>query len=173
MQFFFPYFLIPLLVGILVQWLKIIIDFALEKTLKLHYLRRSWWFPSVHGAIIWSIITLTGVVEWVNSISFAISVAIGILIRYDAINIRAEAGKHAQLLNEMRRQLGELRIELGEITHVRKNFHLLKERLGHSVGELIGGVIIWSLITTLLLYIFRIISFSFTELFTLIQQTIF
>jgi len=42
----------------------------------------------------------------------------------------------------MRRQLGELRIELGEITHVRKNFHLLKERLGHSVGELIGGVII-------------------------------
>lgn len=71
----------------------------------------------------------------------------------------------------MRRQLGELRIELGEITHVRKNFHLLKERLGHSVGELIGGVIMGALITTLLLYIFGILTFSFTELFTLVQNT--
>ncbi len=173
MQNLFPYFLIPLLVGILVQWLKIIIDFAIEKTLKLHYLRRSWGFPSVHGAIIWSIITLTGVVDWINSISFAISVSIGILIWYDAINIRAEAGKHAQLLNEMRKQLGELRIELGEITHVRKNFNLLKERLGHSVWELIGGVIMWTLITTLLLYIFGILNFSFTEIFTLLQQNSF
>lgn len=111
--------------------------------------------------------------DWINSISFAISVSIGILIWYDAINIRAEAGKHAQLLNEMRKQLGELRIELGEITHVRKNFNLLKERLGHSVWELIGGVIMWTLITTLLLYIFGILNFSFTEIFTLLQQNSF
>lgn len=154
MQTSFPYFLIPLAVGLLVQWLKIIIDIMVEKTVKVDYLRRSWWFPSVHWAIIWSIITISGVVEGINSIAFAICFAIGILIRYDAVNIRQEAWKHAKVLNEMRKQLGELRIDLGEITHIRKNFNLLKERLGHSVRELFGWIIIWIIITLGLMYVF-------------------
>lgn len=154
MQASFPYFLIPLAVGLVVQWLKIIIDFMIEKTIKLDYLRRSGGFPSVHGAIIGSIIALTWAIEGTSSMSFAISVAIGILIWYDAVNIRQEAGKHAKVLNEMRKQIGELRIEVGEITHIRKNFHLLKERLGHTIRELSAGIMIGIIITFALLYIF-------------------
>lgn len=150
----FPYFIIPLAVGLTVQWLKIVIDFFIEKTIKLDYLRRSGGFPSVHGAIIWSIITLTGLIDWFNSTSFAISISIGILIWYDAVNIRQEAGKHAQLLNIMRKEISELKIEIGELTHIKKNFNLLKERLGHTIFELFGGVIIGILITLCLLYIF-------------------
>jgi acid phosphatase family membrane protein YuiD len=126
----------------------------IEKTIKLDYLRRSGGFPSVHGAIIGSIIALTWAIEGTSSMSFAISVAIGILIWYDAVNIRQEAGKHAKVLNEMRKQIGELRIEVGEITHIRKNFHLLKERLGHTIRELSAGIMIGIIITFALLYIF-------------------
>lgn len=150
----FPYFLIPLRVGLFVQWLKIIIDFIVEKTIKLDYLRRSGGFPSVHGAIIGSLCTMTWLVSGFDSIDFAICIGIGILIWYDAVNIRQEAGKHAQMLNEMRKQLGELRIELWEITHIKKNFHLLKERLGHTLEELIWGIMIGILITLCTLYLF-------------------
>jgi len=157
----FPYFLIPLRVGIFVQWLKIIIDFVIEKTIKLHYLRRSWWFPSVHGALIWSLCTMTSLVSGFQSIDFAICMGIGILIWYDAVNLRQEAWKHAQVLNEMRKQLGELRIDLGEITHIKKNFNLLKERLGHTLRELLWWILIWILITLVTLY-----TFGPSELFT-------
>ncbi|MFA7284662.1 MAG: divergent PAP2 family protein [Candidatus Absconditabacterales bacterium] len=150
----FPYFLVPLGVGLFVQGLKIIIDFVLEKTIKLDYLWRSGGFPSVHGAVIGSLCALTAAVSGFDSIEFAICIGIGILIRYDAVNIRQEAGKHAMVLNEMRKEIGELRIELGEITHVKKNFKLLKERLGHTFEELIGGIIIGILLTLVILYIF-------------------
>ncbi len=150
----FPYFLVPLTVGLFVQWLKIINDFRLEKTIKLDYLRRSWGFPSVHGAIIGSLCALTAAVNGFHSIEFAICIGIGILIRYDAVNIRQEAGKHAMVLNEMRKQLGELRIDLGEITHVKKNFQLLKERLGHTFEELIWWIIIGIILTLIILYLF-------------------
>lgn len=153
----FPYFIIPLAIGLIVQWLKIVIDFMKDKTLKLDYLRRSWGFPSVHWAIIGSIIALTGYKDGIDSSSFAISVAIGILIRYDAVNIRQEAGKHAQLLNQMRKEISELKIEFGELTHIKKNFHLLKERLGHTVIELFWWILIGIAITFCLLYIIWIL----------------
>lgn len=153
----FPYFIIPLAVGLIVQWLKIVIDFIKDKTIKLDYLWRSWGFPSVHWAIIGSIIALTGYKDGIDSSSFAISVAIGILIRYDAVNIRQEAGKHAQLLNQMRKEISELKIELGELTHIKKNFHLLKERLGHTVVELFWWILIGIAITFCLLYIIWIL----------------
>ena len=153
MNNWFPYFIIPLIVGLLVQWIKIFIDFFLEKTIKLDYLRRSGWFPSVHGAIIGSIIALTYVVDGDYSISFAISIAIGILIWNDAVNIRQEAWKHAHILNVMRREISELKIEIGEITHIKKNFLLLKERLWHTIWELTGGIIIGIGITLAILFL--------------------
>ncbi len=159
MHISFPYFIIPIAVGLIVQWLKIVIDFIKEKTIKLDYLWRSWGFPSVHWAIIGSIIALTGYVDGISSTSFAISFAIGILIRYDAVNIRQEAGKHAQLLNQMRKEISELKIEFGELTHVKKNFHLLKERLGHTIIELFWGILIGIIITFCLLYIAWLLSF--------------
>lgn len=155
----FPYFGIPLAVGLIVQWLKIVIDFAKEKTIKLDYLWRSGWFPSVHWAIIGSIIALTGYIDGIDSTTFAISFAIGILIWYDAVNIRQEAWKHAQLLNQMRKEISELKIEFGELTHVKKNFYLLKERLGHTVVELFWWIFIGIIMTFCLLYISWLLHF--------------
>ncbi len=157
MHHWFPYFTIPLIVGLVVQWIKILIDFLVERTITLDYLWRSWGFPSVHGAIIGSIIALTYCIDWYDSISFAISIAIGILIWYDAVNIRQEAWKHAHLLNQMRREISELKIEIGELTHIKKNFKLLKERLWHTLWELSGGVLIGVCITLLLLFVMWII----------------
>lgn len=147
-----PYFLIPIIVWMVVQWIKIMIDLRLEKKIKLDYLRRSGGFPSVHWSVIGSIVTLTWLVDGIYSTTFAISIAIGVLIRYDAVNIRQEAGKHAHALNQMRKEISELKIEIGELTHIKKNFHLLKERLGHTISELIWWIGIGSLITLLLLY---------------------
>lgn len=50
------------------------------------------------------------------------------LIWYDSVNVRLEAGKHAQLLNE-------IKIELKDILNVGKNMNMLKERLGHTIYE--------------------------------------
>lgn len=130
----------------LVQLIKILIDFFVEKKLKLDYLRRSWGFPSVHSALLWSICTLVYIIEWPHSINFALAVAIWSLIRYDSVNVRLEAWKHAQLLNE-------IKIELKDILNVGKNMNMLKERLGHTIYEVWWGIMIWVLLTIVVLWI--------------------
>lgn len=77
---------------------------------------------------------------------FALAVAVWMLIWYDSVNVRLEAGKHAQLLNE-------IKIELKDILNVGKNMNMLKERLGHTIYEVWWGILIWVLLTIVLLWI--------------------
>lgn len=64
------------------------------------------------------------------------------LLRYDAINVRYEAGIHAKYINE-------IRLELRDLLSINTNIRHLKERLGHTLSEVIGGIvfgIVWTMI---------------------------
>jgi len=71
----------------------------------------------------------------VNSTAFALAFCFSFLFRYDAANIRYEAGQHAKFL----KKIGE---ELEGIIDVGTKTWLLKERLGHTFFEVVGGIII-------------------------------
>lgn len=91
-----------------------------------------------------SICTLVYLIKWPDSIDFAFAVAVWSLIRYDSVNVRLEAWKHAQLLNE-------IKIELKDILNVGKNMNMLKERLWHTVYEVWWGIFIGVLLTLIIL----------------------
>lgn len=135
-----PYFFIPLLVWWIIQFIKIVIDFFIEKKINLEHLRRAWWFPSVHSGISSSICFL---VFWVNgrdSMEFAVCITFALLFWYDAMNVRYEAGQHAKYLNT-------LRIEISDLLKFWQNYQMLKERLWHTLQEVIGGIIVWVLLS--------------------------
>jgi hypothetical protein len=55
--------------------------------------------PSVHSAVAVSLTTAMAIKHGIHDDIFAISLAFTMIIIYDAINIRFEAGQHAKELN--------------------------------------------------------------------------
>jgi len=142
-------FVIPLIIGVITQILKLVIDFFKKRRIYRHSIFSSWWFPSVHSSISASIIVIVFIISWPDSVLFAVTLAFWFLFAYDAMNVRYEAGKHAYFINTMRH-------ELNDVLHEKNTSTELKERLGHTPFEVIGWVIIWWLLTILLTKLYGI-----------------
>lgn len=61
----------------------------------------SWGMPSVHSSVVVSITTAIFLKYWCSSDLFAISMAFTVIILYDAMNVRYEAGRHAKAINKI------------------------------------------------------------------------
>ncbi|MDD5770131.1 MAG: divergent PAP2 family protein [Candidatus Gracilibacteria bacterium] len=90
--------------------------------------------PSVHSAVVTSLTTAVALKYGVSSDLFAISLGFTVIIIYDAINIRYEAGLHAVAINKL---LGEK----------------FKESLGHLPSEAFAGSVLGILVSMFLFYI--------------------
>jgi acid phosphatase family membrane protein YuiD len=90
-------------------------------------------FPSSHSASVAGLSTAVGMISGIDSIPFAISLILAFFMIYDAKVIRGAAGKQAQSLNRLIEMYNEEEEE---------DMDKLRERLGHSVLEILGGVII-------------------------------
>lgn len=149
----YKFILIPFFVGFIIQGIKILIDvFKYKKKISFQDLWTAWWFPSVHSWISSSLITLLWIEYGFSSSLFAISFCFWFLFWYDAANIRYQAWQHAQYLNYLYNLLHQL-----ESFGIHEKFlQHLKERLWHTVIEVIGGIIfgVWMtlFIVFLLLY---------------------
>lgn len=139
-------FLIPLAVGSIIQLIKMIVDvFAYRQKLQFSSFRRSGWFPSVHSGISSSIATLVWLQNGFFSMNFAICFTFAFLFRYDAANVRYEAGKHAQYINE-------IKDELRSFSFIDYKLQDLQERLWHTTIEVIGWIIVGAMLTSIIFY---------------------
>lgn len=136
-------FMIPFAVAIIIQLTKLVIDFFTIKRLKRHHIFTAGWFPSVHAGLTASVATLVYLREWPESTLFAVTVALMILIAYDAMNVRYEAWRHAHYLNHIGFELRDVLREKGG------EWPALKERIGHTPIEVIGWLIIGCVLTIL------------------------
>lgn len=142
-----PPFLIPLAVGWIIQGIKMFVDIISHKQkLSFSSFRKSWWFPSVHSGISSSMTTLVGLEYGITSTYFAICLIFAFLFWYDAANVRYEAGKHAQYINE-------IKDELSSFSFLDYKLQDLQERLGHTFVEVIGWIVVGTAITSII-YIF-------------------
>ena len=107
------------------------------KTGKIDIVRAFWsgGMPSVHSSVVVSLTTAIALKHTVQSDLFAIAMAFTVIIIYDAINVRYEAGLHASAINE----------HLGE-----KKF---KESLWHLPSEAFAGSMVGILVALVLFYL--------------------
>jgi acid phosphatase family membrane protein YuiD len=110
------------------QVMKIIIDMVTG-----HFtpdrLTGSGGMPSSHTATVVALAISTGIVESFASTSFVIAFFLATIVIYDATGVRAEAGKHAHVLNQI-------------LLREDKNAKPLEEKIGHTGPEIIAGAII-------------------------------
>jgi hypothetical protein len=146
-----PLFQNHVLGTVLVAWL-------LAQTLKLpiHYLLTRRWnwalllstggMPSSHSALVVSAAASIGLNVGFDSPLFALAVAIAMVVVYDATGIRRQAGLHAQKINILFDELLK-----GHPVSDRQ----LKEVLGHSPLEVVGGFTLGIAIALLMNWLWR------------------
>lgn len=89
--------------------------------------------PSSHTALVMGLTTTVGILEGVHSTLFDVSLVFAFIVMYDAAGVRQAAGRQAKVLNKI---VEDLQHSLSF-----KESHL-KELLGHTPREVIGGAIL-------------------------------
>ncbi|MFC1644959.1 divergent PAP2 family protein [Patescibacteria group bacterium] len=133
--------LIPILVLIFTRFIKFIIFYFkhgrnFEYTLK-HAMSYGH-MPSVHTALMVSLVASIGYYEGIASGAFAIAVGLAVLIVDDATRLRVYMGNLGRYINMHSK---ELKIK------DKKEYPRLKERMGHRASEVAVGGIIGLLLT--------------------------
>jgi acid phosphatase family membrane protein YuiD len=144
-----PPIFIVLLVGVIIQFVKIVIDSIVEKRFCIDHIFISWWFPSFHTWVVSSVTVLALLADGIRSTSFAISLTFSMLFAYDAMNVRYQTWKHAEYLNAIRKDLQENFL----MTQPQQKKSKLKERLWHTPIEVMWGFIFWVVLTFVFYYI--------------------
>jgi acid phosphatase family membrane protein YuiD len=115
------------------QVVKVPLEFLRTRTWNWALLLRAGGMPSSHSALVVGISYATGLFGGFDKPVFAISVALAMVVVYDATGIRRQAGMHAALINAMINDLAS--------GHPLKE-EQLREVLGHTPLEALAGVIL-------------------------------
>ena len=124
---------------------------ALAQLIKvpLYYFQRRKWnwallfttggMPSSHSALMTATTLAIGLYYGLDNPIFALGVALTMIVTYDAAGVRQQAGIHAQRIN----------VIFGELLHghpIRESD--LREVLGHTPLEVIGGILLGIVVAT-------------------------
>ena len=142
-----PIFIV-IMVGCIIQVVKVIIDLIRYKRFYVGHIFASGGFPSFHSGLASSVTMLVRLQYGFSSILFATAFAFSVLFAYDAMNLRYETWQHAHYIND-------LRLELGAILQKKEKW-LLKERIWHTPLEVAWWIIFWSVLTYIFYYIYFI-----------------
>ncbi|KAF0106553.1 MAG: hypothetical protein FD147_2500 [Chloroflexi bacterium] len=141
----------PELIACLTAWLvssilKIPVFFFMHRKFKVSLAFGTGGMPSSHAATMTATTLAIGLFSGFDHPAFAIAVAISMIVIYDAAGVRREAGFHAEALNRLIDEF--FVITKTSLVDQKK----LKEMLGHTPIEVVGGVFT-GLATTLILWL--------------------
>ncbi len=136
-----------LIASAIAQMLKVVIEFLTDKKLDLRRLWDTGGMPSSHSASVAALSVMIGLQEGFNSAYFAIAAVFSYIVIYDAKGVRRAAGLHAEILNEIVKELPHL-FEEGFQPKA------LKTLLGHTVPQVIVGTLLGILVAVVIYYNF-------------------
>ncbi len=84
-------------------------------------------FPSNHSAIVSSMAALIAFKEGIDHPAFGVALALAFIVLLDANSLRRQIGKQAEVINRLQSHSNE---------------PPLRERIGHTKIELLGGIVV-------------------------------
>ncbi len=138
----------PELIACIVGWLvssllKIPTYYTVHKRINLRQAFGTGGMPSSHAATVTATTLAIGLFSGFDHPAFALAVAVSMIVIYDAAGVRREAGYHAVIINRLIDEYVK-----GPLIDQKK----LKEMIGHTPLEVVGGVIS-GLLSTLILWL--------------------
>lgn len=120
------------------QFLKVMIDWAVNRSFNFRRTFGMGGMPSSHTAFLVALTSMIALREGMGSTSFAISAALTIVVIYDAMGVRMQAGKQGRVINRILHRMLVEGKPLGDDE--------LQELIGHTPTEVFFGAIIGLLI---------------------------
>ena len=117
------------------QLLKTIIHAIINKKLVLERLVGDGGMPSGHSATVTSLAVISALTYGFDSFQFAVTALLAIIVCHDAMGVRLETGKQAQIINELTKAFEVwTKEDMPEIK--------LKEFVGHTPIQVIAGILL-------------------------------
>lgn len=138
------------------QVIKAILYTILNKEFSLERLFGDGGMPSGHSATVSAMATMALLYYGISSFEFAISAMLAIIVMHDAMGVRLETGKQAEVINELTKLLEEIIDDFNNEETLENKFkkvfseEKLKEYVGHTPIQVIAGCILGILIGLIL-----------------------
>ena len=130
------------------QVAKVLLTLIFTRKFKAERLWGAGGMPSAHSAMVCALTIAIARFDGIHSASFALAVMFAFVTMYDAMGVRREAGLHAKLLNKYLNQIEQKNADKDgdgipdeEVDEIE-----LKEFIGHTPLEVLGGVLLGILI---------------------------
>ncbi len=125
------------------QVIKTILNLFKTKKFNAERLFGAGGMPSAHSASVCGMTIAISRSVGFESPLFAISFLLSAIVMYDAMGVRRAAGEQAKVINLIVRKSKETK---GDMIYIPKNKEQLKEFLGHTPLEVMGGVMLGILV---------------------------
>lgn len=127
-----PFLITSLSSWFIAQVIKVIIHAVVHKRIIWERLFGDGGMPSGHSATVSSLATFAALAYGMGSFAFAACLILAVIVCHDATGVRQQAGKHAEMINEIIAIL-----ESDSLPEVK-----LKELVGHTPLQVVMGVLI-------------------------------
>jgi acid phosphatase family membrane protein YuiD len=141
-----PYFLAPFIGWLVSGTIKYVINSARYGSEAKQRIGNGG-FPSTHTTVMATPTMLIGINEGFLSPIFGLAVAITYIVTIDAMGLRIAVGKQARIVNQLAKQS----------RNPEEDLETLRESMGHSKFEVIGGVVLGTVLAFILNGLFSII----------------
>ena len=125
------------------QVFKVILTFIIHKRWDFSRMFGSGGMPSSHSSFICALATSVGISRGFQSVEFAISVALALIVMYDAAGVRRSAGKQAAAINKIIQDMMKRGSGLTQMH--------LKVLIGHTPFEVVVGALLGVLVGILIM----------------------
>ena len=116
------------------QFLKVMIDWAVNRNFNFRRTFGMGGMPSSHTAFLVALTSMIALREGMGSTSFALSAAITMVVVYDAMGVRLQTGKQSKVINRILHRMLVEGQPLGDAD--------LQELIGHTSTEVFFGAVI-------------------------------
>jgi acid phosphatase family membrane protein YuiD len=137
----FTYLLTPFLTWLVVGPIKFLINSARQRRWAFNLVGNGG-FPSNHSATVTSMATLIALREGMGHPAFGVAVTLCFIVMIDANSLRQHVGRQAAAINRLAAGTGE------------SGQRPLRERMGHTLVEIGGGIVTGILMGNLVYHLF-------------------
>jgi acid phosphatase family membrane protein YuiD len=137
----FTYLLTPFLTWLVVGPIKFLINSARQRRWAFNLVGNGG-FPSNHSATVTSMATLIALREGIGHPAFGVAVTLCFIVMIDANSLRQHVGRQAAAINRLADAAGN------------GGHRTLRERMGHTLVEIGGGIVTGILIGHLVYHLF-------------------
>lgn len=129
------------------QTIKTLLNFITTKKFNVERMFGAGGMPSAHSASVCGMTIAIARTEGFQSPLFAIAFLFASIVMYDAMGVRRAAGEHAKIINMIVKKNREKK---SDIIYAPKSKDMLKEFLGHTPLEVMGGAMLGILVAMII-----------------------